>query len=440
MSYRVLFPALAFAALFSGPAPQASEDQDESDSEALGFLMRPPDAPDPDATGCVKVEDDSEPGDDELRVKAQHLGPGLPFQLFLEDGNGVMQFVGSMQGDGDDDDQGEDDDEDEAEGDDATSAAGESEDDDHEDEGDDEGEDEDEDENEDDDEDEGASSGAYEIEFEGELPFGAFDVSQLFGRRIEIRLDGSVYLAGFVPSTSGVSSEGWHHAGCALSRPEDNDDDDCNGEVEVREKAKGAQVRFRIRGKHIDDDSCSLFVESSPNHFVDCGKLHEHGNSGQFELKSDSKKGQPLPLGAMHLEDLAGRRVEVRGPSGTLLMGEVPSLDDSKKQQKAEVQLGAGELRLLSQPKVPNEEMDLRLKKLGEVDEVLLLIANPGTGVLTQVAAVDAKGNGQAKWRVRTKDGDMLPFGVAAVADLSGLAFEVRDASDASVLFSGTLP
>ena len=69
----------------------------------------------------------------------------------------------------------------------------------------------------------------------------------------------------------------------------------------------------------------------------------------------------------------------------------------------------------------------------------LRLFMDDASGTATRIGALREKRAGTYVWRVRTRNGGVLPFGVADVSELSGRDVEVRTASGARVLV-GTTP
>jgi len=105
------------------------------------------------------------------------------------------------------------------------------------------------------------------------------------------------------------------------------------------------------------------------------------------------------------------------------------------------------EARLLRDPDSPDGDVEGKVRIESRVDREKFTIEaehlDPGAvvdflldGVSIGTRAADA--SGEAKIELNTKDGDLLPFGVASVADLSGLAIEVR--LSGALLLTGEVP
>jgi len=74
------------------------------------------------------------------------------------------------------------------------------------------------------------------------------------------------------------------------------------------------------------------------------------------------------------------------------------------------------------------------------LDLEVLMEDAAGSGVLVSVGSLAEEGSsGEYKWRLRTKKGDALPFGVADLAELSGRAVEIR-ATGGELVAEATFP
>lgn len=414
---RVLLSA-AFAFTLSGLAQGGG-------LEGEAPLMRPPDAPDPDAKGEIEVEQEKD-GEAEFELEAEGLDPGGAFEAFLEDaaGSGNLASIGLLE---------LDDDEGEAE---------------------------------------------FKLRFEsdeGGLPLGAQSIEELVGRRVEVRGAGDlVYLYGVVPALSDHKGKGggWDVGKGYLTRAAGAVDDE-RGKVELRTRDSDGRTRFKVEAEHMPLDVFGLFLEDAVGSgtMVEVGALSADGDDdlissssegedegddddeddddgSEHEYEVDTGHGDPLPLGAASAADLVGRRFEVRASGGAVVLeGVVPDpAAGSEKTVKAKDSLedddeddDEGRLFLLSKPKKGEEDFRLTLKGLA-ADSVELFVEDPVSSVMTSVGVFDVKSNGKLKVRFRNKHGEPLPLGVASLRDLSGMALEVRAASGGEVLLSGVVP
>lgn len=365
--------------------------------EGIAPLLRPDSAPDGDAKGKVRIRHDGKKGEDEFKVEAEHLDSGLNLEVFLEDGDssGNLVSIGTM----DPDDE----------------------------------------------------PGEYEFEMESEddgLPFDVAEVAELIGRRIEIRSGSTVYLEGLVPDFGAkVKGSGkWKKGKAPLVRPDQAPDEDAKGKVEIRSRDKDNRHRFKVEAEHLDGGPFHVFVEDAVDSgvFVDAGAMES--DDDEFELEFDTKDGDALPAGAATASELIGRRVEIRDASDAVhLHGVVPAFFDKstgkKKKAKGELSgdVGKGKVEIRSKPKKNAEELRIEVAKQAEHDTVDLYMADEG-GVLQLIATLETDGDGDARYRVRTKKGEALPFGVFKVEELSGRAIEIRDSATGEVNLSGTVP
>jgi len=96
----------------------------------------------------------------------------------------------------------------------------------------------------------------------------------------------------------------------------------------------GRYILFMANGDRVMDDVAVLEADDDD---VECrreeveGEVHEFCRGHvEWKWRVDTARGQRLPFGAKSLDDLAGRRFEIRNGDGrTLLVGEVPHLWDA---------------------------------------------------------------------------------------------------------------
>lgn len=380
------------------------------DIKVENALIRPASPPDSDAYGKVRVEIDPDKNRHRLKVEAEKIDSSLPFQVWLADGSGVLQNVGTM----------------------SVNTAIE-----------------------------------VEIEFDSKegpaLPYGTTDVTTLAGRALEVRANGLTYLLGTVPSTSGGSGGGGSGGGGSgsgggsggggtdikvksfLVRAAASPDFDVKGYVELRDRGTSDQ-KFKVEAEHIDPSiSFSVWVESS----LGSGMMVQAGPMGPedfdaVELELETEDGDPLPNGASLVSSLSGLRVEVRDATNAIyLEGTVPSISgsSSSNSKAKDSYSGSGaELKIrLESEKKGNQSFELEVKKLSIASSVQLFVFDPNSSTLVNAASLTLN-KGKAKLKLETKKGQPLPTGATKVADLGGRAFELRDGATSTVLISGNLP
>ncbi len=426
-------------------------DGEGSDQKTSAPLVRPDDPPDPDALGELMLRRKTR-GDsvrDSMKVKARDLPVGVSFDLWMANGEGVMDLVRTFKSD---DGKGDDEGDDNSGGDDQGSQGDDEGGDDENALGDDGGSGDDGDGNDDEGEgdDDGESRGdegtELEMEFEnGNLPFEAASLDELAGRRVEIRAGDLVYLMGLVPTFDAASagSRRREHTGVALSRGEDAPDEDCRGQAELDNQEQNDRARFDVECRGLPEQDYFVDVANDEGDMEEAGVLEPKGH-GRYRIRLDTKKGEPLPLGILDADDLDDRRIEIRGEDDEVyLAGTLGHLTKRAKNGKSDGELsGEGvqvRVKLVSQPRVPNESFELRARHLVGVDAVIVRIDDPEAELFVDVAELDVK-NGAVRMRLRTKAGDALPLGVSHVKDLAGRAIQLVNADTDEVLAEGTLP
>lgn len=180
---------------------------------------------------------------------------------------------------------------------------------------------------------------------------------------------------------------------------------------------------------------------------------------GEAEWERRTQDGQALPFGVADVRDLEDFRVEVRdaGTGQAVLRGTVPAAsgmpacgagggshdDDGVGEARLAnlgVVTGTAEVELRSRPDRGEEKIEVHVEGSNAVGTLRVWLEDPAQpGTLVEVGTLQANGTG-LEFERDTHDGETLPFGVSQAADLSGLAIEVRRASDGAVLFGGTTP
>lgn len=399
----ILFLASAGLALLSPGALARS-----NDIKVEAPLLRPASPPDADAKGRVRAEHDPDDDRDKLDFELEHLDLALTYELYMDDGLGALTLIGTFVIDDE--------------------------------------------------------PNQLELDFDTEedlpLPFGATQVAALAGRAVEVRSSGAVYLFGTVPDINGGTGGGsggggggggsgsdWVTSKSFLSRPIPAPDSNATGYVELRKRAKDNRERFKVEADHIDTSiAFAVFLENA----LGSGVLENVGSMSvdgvdEVELELDTGDGAQLPFGVAVVDDLIGRRVEVRDDLGAVyLFGTVPSIGTSQKADQAKSSLagddGKGQIRIAIQPKKGNQSFEVQVKKTLKKTLVDLYLFNSVTSQFELVASIKTNGGGNGSFEVKTKKGHSLPLGATDVADLSGAAVEVRVPGTGAVLLTGTVP
>ena len=375
------------------PAPFAVA----KNSSAVAPLVRPATPPDDDAKGRVEMSEKGK-GKIKFSVKAQRIG-GVALELFMEDavGSGVFVSAGPMVGDLEDP--------------------------------------------------ESAS-----LKFDGSaLPLGVASLADLVGRRMEVRdATPSVFLEGAVPDFAAKKSKGgWLKGKRSVIRPDTPPDEDAKGVVELRTKAKQNRDRFVVHAQHLPTETLtfSVFMEDALGSgvFVEVGAMDaDLEDPGSAKLKIDTWQGAPLPHGVSSVSELAGFALEIRGSDLATYLGcMVPEYATSKKKLfkgKANMSgdAGSGKCEVRSHVMAPDERLTLK-GEVASLADLEVFMESPDDGLMALVGAMPAD-SGSVKFKVSTKSGEPLPFGACTVAELEGLAVEVREAGGGAVLLSGVVP
>ncbi len=235
----------------------------------------------------------------------------------------------------------------------------------------------------------------------------------------------------------------------SLVRPADPPDPDAKGTLRIRHKCNGE--RFDVHALKVNaDHEHRLWIEDplGSGTFSDAGALD---GGGSQQLKVDTKQGGLLSLAAESLDDLIGRRVEIRHDAQVVLLGVVPPWDLPKKPQSAKVQIDApegapaadmtGKLTLRSKADKGQERIVLRAKHVPFEGKTFAVFVEEDVGAETFVDAGDLEQQDAhaGRWRRDAKQGQALPDGVSFVSDLAGCLLEIRD-GDGTVYLRGTIP
>lgn len=235
-----------------------------------------------------------------------------------------------------------------------------------------------------------------------------------------------------------------------LVRPDDGPDDNAKGTLRIREKGNGSS--FEIHAIKVNADHAFHAWLEDPidsDTFVDIGTLK---GGGSQKLKFDTKKDDDLPLDAASLDDLMGRKLQIRHGDDVILRGTVPPFGLEKKPLKAAVTMEAEpgapdedmsfKLSLRSKEDKGQERIDLKAKKVPWDDGPFHVFVEDGvgSGVFVDAGKMDKKGGSGGAWRRDMKQGQALPAGADFVKELAGRRIEVRRTSDDLLYVGGDIP
>ncbi|HET6203485.1 MAG TPA: phytase, partial [Planctomycetota bacterium] len=167
-----------------------------------------------------------------------------------------------------------------------------------------------------------ANAGAWVLDLEASgaiAEFGGADLSALAGRRVEIRSGSTVYLFAVLPALTGllnVNLLGPLDAAPGSPAP------GAIGSVKLGFKAKAGTSRFDLKSKGLPvGPTYTVWVSSGT---TESPSFSQVGTLVKGRLRTDTKKGQTLPLGVGFVSDLYGRTVEVRDGTTPVLSGTLP--------------------------------------------------------------------------------------------------------------------
>ena len=237
-----------------------------------------------------------------------------------------------------------------------------------------------------------------------------------------------------------------------LVRPDDNaPDDNAKGTVRIRSKGNNSE-RFDVHAIKVDkDEEHHLWIEDplDSDTFTDLGDLP--GDGGSQKLALDTKKGDTLPLGVTSVEELIGRRIEVRHGDDVELEGDVPPFGLDKKSKKEKVTLDAepddpqpdvtATLEMRSKENKGQERIILTVKKIDFDDGPFDVWVEDGaaTNVFVNEGDLEQLSEHKGRYRRDCQKGQALPGDVMFVGELEGRRIQVRDGDDV-VYLEGTIP
>lgn len=241
-----------------------------------------------------------------------------------------------------------------------------------------------------------------------------------------------------------------------LRRSADSDDPDVEGEAEAVSRVD--RERIRVKAEHVDAGRELEWFVILPDASAEESQGTATANlEGEARWEVDTSLGDTLPFGVTSVADLEGYGIEVRDATdGTVLLfgtfAAIPdSVDDDEDGTESHGSAlltpaagvsGEAQVEIESETDEAKEEFEVEVEgsAVGQVIEVWL--EDPSNlGTLTNVGSFTVGGEGEGKFERDTHDGDTLPYGVASVSELVGLAIELRDGADGTtVLFSGLVP
>jgi hypothetical protein len=155
------------------------------------------------------------------------------------------------------------------------------------------------------------------------MPFGVESLDELVGRAVEVRDGGGdVVLRGAMPDPDAPKKP--VKAALVMDAGVDIGQSPIQGKIKLRSKANKGQHRMavKIRKAPFSQGALHLACETAVGSgvFANVGAVDQNGSSAQGRYRRDTHKGDPLPDGALSLEALAGRKLQVRDAAEDVLL------------------------------------------------------------------------------------------------------------------------
>ena len=242
------------------------------------------------------------------------------------------------------------------------------------------------------------------------------------------------------------SADGWSAATVPLERAETCDDPDAEGVATLSIDESGIQLDVEVfgfaSGRDLDavvGGALSLGIAT-----VDA--------DGEATWVLDEAAVKPAGSGAG--PDLSGLGIEVLdATTGTLLLvgkaadsvpppfgsGDAGSYGADRLLPEGDATV-LGVVEVESRTDEPREVLRVAVVEAAPAAVLEVLLDSAPGGPLATIGTITAAADGSGTLEIDTQDGDVLPFGVAGVADLVGREIVVRDAATLVVLLRGRIP
>jgi hypothetical protein len=170
------------------------------------------------------------------------------------------------------------------------------------------------------------------------------------------------------------------------------------------------------------------------------------GQSGMGELVLRS--GDPLPLGAASITELAGATISVADSEGTeVLSGIVPSIDnptvceddddddgDDDDDDDDDDDNDVPKIKVKAKITRGGDVLSIEVENLEPEMEYDVTITNPDTSDSESLGPITTDMDGEAEIEIETGEGGMLPLGAESVADLVGFEIAIVDGNGDTIL------
>jgi hypothetical protein len=284
---------------------------------------------------------------------------------------------------------------------------------------------------------------------EEELPLGVGDLRELEDRAVEVRDPaGAAILVGRIPRFGGRGNGVEEERALPLLRPATEPLPSAAGKVEAEIDDEDSELEVETEGFDVRAQSFSVWIADANAVMQSVGILEprdDDEDEGELDFGDDS--GRPLPLGAVDLYELGGRRIEIRDTQGTVVLeGTIPVLGGGAPTLRTNERLapeGAGvAARARGSAKAGFEarrgSFRMRIDAMARTTETraTLWMRDPATLQMREVARGDWSGKGtkRVRWEWRGERSQPLPLGVTDPSTLFGRELEIRSENGAVIL------
>ena len=225
------------------------------------------------------------------------------------------------------------------------------------------------------------------------------------------------------------------HESAQLSAPD--------GKELPRGEARLDESESRVRGDGFAaQQDLEIWVAGADDTLSLASRTRTESN-GSFEVRAASSSSL----------ELAGRRIEVRGANGTVLLAgsfprhtgdlSAPSNDDIGQGEAPLAPPPAGPLpgasgRIEVKARADRHALEVKVRGLSADTVYSVSIVN-GADLAEEIGKLTTQAGGVGALEVDTHDGGVLPFGAAGVQELAGFAVQVKS-DDGAIVLEGKVP
>ncbi|OJS71086.1 hypothetical protein BK400_29745 [Escherichia coli] len=156
----------------------------------------------------------------------------------------------------------------------------------------------------------------------GEGPPLGLTLDELAGRALEVRVNDEVLLQSVVPAF--VIENKHKFAKEELDIAPGSPNQGCQGIIKIKANDQRGLQYLRIKAKDLGWQSFTyyLWIEDDLGDMVEVAALDQYGKR-KGRITRNTRAGTALPLGALYLDDISGRKIEIRDQNGVTYLEEV---------------------------------------------------------------------------------------------------------------------